>query len=169
MSYYTEIIDRIKEQVDENEYPPIYVGRIVNVRYTNCYAYALNIRISDMLKKIYYPGCINMEGNDSYIYSSDDLMKGLKKDLDFLGFSYRANSENLEDGEYRIGIYAFPTFHDLPIGFHFSRQDKDGCWSEKPSWKSRPRKFNYFGIDPPKLDAKICFKDVLILKKINKG
>ena len=94
------------------------------------------------------------------------LLERIKKDLEFLGFSFRCNDENLENNEYRIAIYAFSSFHDMPIGFHIARQDKDGYWSEKPNWKSKPRKIDYCGIDSPELiNAEPFYKTVLIVKK----
>ena len=83
---------------------------------------------------MWLPGCISDENLDKNIWSTPDLIERLKKDLDFLGISYRDNSNNLLEGEWRIAIYYEPAMHDFPIGFHISRQDIDGIWSEKPSY-----------------------------------
>ncbi len=89
---------------------------------------------------MWLPGCISDENLDKNIWSTPDLIERLKKDLDFLGISYRDNSNNLLEGEWRIAIYYEPATHDFPIGFHISRQDIDGIWSEKPSWEGKIKK-----------------------------
>lgn len=86
--------------------------------------------------------------------------------LDFLGISYRDNSNNLLEGEWRIAIYYEPTTHDFPIGFHISRQDIDGIWSEKPSWEGKIKKIGDKSNIPPNLEkSRLYLKNVLILSK----
>ena len=93
-------------------------------------------------------------------------MERLKKDLDFLGFSYRENDHSLKQGEYRIAVYVTPSIcYDMPIGFHFSRQDKDGYWSEKQNWKDKPQKLDYCGENQPEIPLQTSFKKILIIKK----
>ena len=166
MSYYSETVKRIKDQVNKNKYPPEFIKRIKPCfDFRNCYAYALNLNVNDIKKRIYFPGCISQKDENPYIFDSNSLVSRLKRDLEFLGFSYRENDEQLKEGEYRIAIYAFPSFHDMPIGFHISRQDMDGFWSEKPNWKDKPRMLKYSGVREPDIGKKTCFKTVLIIKK----
>ncbi|MBR3132967.1 MAG: hypothetical protein IKG42_02660 [Clostridia bacterium] len=167
MSYYADLVQQIKDKVAKNSYPPVFTKKNFNFSKRNCYAYALDLNVHDPKKRVLYPGCISSEKEDIDIYSVSGLLKRLQKDLKFLGFTFRPNNKKLEENEYRIAIYAFPSLHDTPIDFHFARQDKDGYWSEKPSWNSMPRKLDYCGIDSPKLvGEKPCYKQVLIIKKV---
>ena len=168
MSYYFNLVQQIKNEVAKKSYPPIFKENIFNLfSVRNCYAYALDLNVHDPKKRVLFPGCISSEKESLDIYSESMLLKRLERDLEFLGFTFRSNDENLEENEYRIAIYAFPAFYDMPIGFHIARQDKDGYWSEKPNWKSRPRKLDYCGINCPELvNAKPFYKTVLIIKKI---
>lgn len=166
MSYYSGLIQEIKRQVIVNNYPPVFEERIFSFTTRNCYAYALDLNVNDPKRRVFYPGCISSEKEELDIYNESDLLERLKKDLTFLGFSFRSNDKNLKENEYRIAIYAFPSIYDMPIGFHIARQDKDGYWSEKPNWNLKPRKLNYCGIEPPELiNAEPFKKDVLIIKK----
>lgn len=166
MSYYSDLVELIKDEVTKNTYPPVFTNKLFDFSIRNCYAYALNLNVTDPKKRVLYPGCISSENEKLDIYSEKMLLKRLEKDLKFLGFTSRSNDKNLEESEYRIAIYAFPSFHDMPIGFHIARQDKDGFWSEKPNWKSKPRKLDYSGIDCPELiGAEAFYKTVLIIKK----
>jgi hypothetical protein len=167
MSYYSNIVQKVKAAVAKNSYPPIFESKIINLSIRNCYAYALNLEVSDPNKRVFLPGCISSESENVNIFDGSKLMDRLKRDLEFLGFTFRPNDEHLNDGEYRIAIYGLPTFHDMPIGFHISRQDKDGYWSEKRNWKAKPQKLDYCGIEAPKLDGVVPFKtEVLIIKRI---
>ena len=168
MSYYEKLVQQIKDEIIKNEYPPVFKEQVFNFLKRNCYAYALDLNVHDSKKRVLYPGCISNQEENPDIYSGAMLLERLKRDLEFLGFTFRFNDKNLKDNEYRIAIYAFPSLcYDMPIGFHMARQDKDGYWSEKPNWNSEPRKLNYCGIEPPKLiNAEPFQKDVLIIKKI---
>ena len=167
MSYYSNIVQKVKTEVAKNSYPPIFESKIINLSVRNCYAYALDLNVSDPSKKVYFPGCISNEEEKPDIFDGSDLVKRLEKDLEFLGFTFRPNDEHLNDGEYRIAIYGLPTFYDMPIGFHISRQDKDGYWSEKRNWKAKPQKLDYCGTEAHKLDGVKPFKtEVLIIGKI---
>lgn len=167
MSYYEKIVQQIKDKVSENSYPPTFERKLLDLSVRNCYAYALDLDISDPQKRVFFPGCISSEEEKLDIFSGLDLLERLKKDLTFLGFSFRTNDQNLKEGEYRIAIYGLPTLHDMPIGFHISRQDKDGYWSEKRNWKSKPEKLDYSDFEAPKLVGVTPFRtEVLIIKRI---
>ena len=167
MSYYERIVQQIKNKVSANSYPPVFERKFLDFSVRNCYAYALDLDVSDPEKKVFVPGCISSENEQPHIFSGLDLAERLKKDLTFLGFTFRPNEQNLQEGEYRIAIYGLPTFHDMPIGFHFSRQDEDGYWSEKRSWKAKPEKLDYSDFEAPKLVGVTPFKaEVLIIKRI---
>ena len=167
MSYYSDLIEQIKDEVKKNTYPPVFEKKIFDFSVRNCYAYALNLNVSDRMQRVLYPGCISSENEKTDIYSEKMLLERLEKDLEFLGFTFRPNDKNLEESEYRIAIYAFPSFHDMPIGFHIARQNKDGIWSEKSNWKSKPRMLDYSGIDCPELiGVEPFYKTVLIIKKV---
>lgn len=167
MSYYSDVVQRVKDAVAKNSYPPIFQSKIINLSIRNCYAYALNLEVSDLNKRVFIPGCISSENEKMNIFDGSKLVERLKKDLQFLGFAYRPNDKELKNGEYHIAIYALPSYHDMPIGFHVSRQDKDGYWSEKRNWKAKPQRLNYCGIEAPELDGvKPFLTEVLIIRKI---
>ena len=167
MSYYSNIVQKVKAEVAKNNYPPIFESKIINLSVRNCYAYALNLEVSDPNKRVFLPGCISSESENVNIFDGSKLMDRLKRDLNFLGFAYRPNDKYLKGGEYRIAIYGLPTLHDMPIGFHISRQGKDGYWSEKRNWKAKPQRLNYCGTEAPKLDGvRPFFTEVLIIRKL---
>lgn len=143
MSYHTKKVEKIRQIVGNNKYSPIYDEKKWKYCKVNCYAYALNIPVSDRKKLIWIPGCISNEQEEKSIFSSIELIERIKKDLEFLNFSYREEDANspLLNGEWRIAIYYGKAIsHDWPIDFHISRQDADGIWSEKPSWKGKVKK-----------------------------
>lgn len=167
MSYHAMIVQQIKDKVSSNSYPPEFKRKFLDFSVRNCYAYALDLDVSDTKKEVFFPGCISSEDEKPDIFSGLDLLERLKKDLKFLGFTFRPNEKKLEEGEYRIAIYGLPTYYDMPIGFHISRQDKDGYWSEKRNWKSKPEKLDCSDFEAPKLVGVIPFRtEVLIIKRI---
>lgn len=167
MPYYERMTAKIKNVIKTNVYPPKFnKKRWKSVKHTNCYAYALDLTISDKKEQIFIPGCISNPDVIPAIFNPNELITRLKKDLDFLGLSYREDNGELKKGEWRIAFYSFPSFHDYPINFHFVRQDEDGCWSEKKSWKAMVSKEREKSDLPPDLseyDGKLI--GVLILSK----
>lgn len=84
----------------------------------------MDLPVSDRKKEIYILGCICGENTEMVIW--DDIAGKIKKDLRFLGISFRKNTAKIKKGEYRIAIYSVPTLHDCPLDFHIVRQDADG-------------------------------------------
>lgn len=139
MSYYTQKLKEIRQTLQELHsvpvFEPIKWKRMNSPIYTNCYAYCLNLDVTDPETIIFVPGCISNEHAETNIMNLSDLINNTKKDLHFLGISYREDDGSpLQDGEYKIAIYNHPIFPDTSIDFHFTRQDKDGNWSEKLGW-----------------------------------
>lgn len=164
MSYYSQTLENIRKVLRTNMYPPRFNKKRWKYVKVNCYAYALDLPINDRKKLIFIPGCICDENAEKAVYT--DVTGEVKKNLDFLGISYREDDGNLYKGEWRIAIYYIPTFHDLPIGFHIVRQDEDGCWSEKPSWKAKISRFDEKTDTPPELSKYgPKLESVLILSK----
>lgn len=164
--YYLRILKKIKEIVKNNQYPPKFNPKKWNFKKANCYAYALDLCLNDRKKQIFFPGCISDKNIDKTIWSLNDLVKRFKNDLDFLGISYRENDEILLNGEYRIAITYLPTYHDWPVNYHFLRQDCDGIWSEKRSWKAKVKKIdNKISSVPDLSKAQPILHKVLILSK----
>lgn len=165
-NYYVKKVKKIRTEISNNIYPPTFGCKKWRKRNRNCYAYSLDINISDPRKKIFIPGCISDEKVETEIYSTTELISRLKADLDFLGISYRENTHEIYKGEWRIAIYFMPEPHDLPIDFHISRQDFDGIWSEKPSWKAKVAQTENksdFPLDLSKYGLRL--ESVLILSK----
>lgn len=157
---------KVKDVLDSNLYPPIFEPEIWNrgKRGYNCYAYVLDVPVRDRLKQIWYPGFFC--GNFGEIYSTKTLIENVKLDLKSLGFSYREEDGFLFKGEYRIAIYYIPSFHDMPIGFHMVRQDEDGSWSEKSSWRSSVKVIKSKSDVPPDLSKyQVRFCKTLVVKK----
>lgn len=166
MSYYSEKVQKIREILESNTYPTKYMPRKWKWLKVNCYSYALNIPVSDEKQLIWIPGCISDEKEKPHIFSG--ITERLKKDLDFLGISYREDSgeATLNEGEWRIAIYKGPTLHDWPIEFHISRQDEDGIWSEKPSWNGKVQRIGKKSNKPHDLSKhNLYLETVLILSK----
>lgn len=165
-SYYVRKIEEIQRVLKNNKYPCRFDKIKFRRKKLNCYAYALDINVSDPKELLWFPGCISDENLDKNIWSTSDLIERLKKDLDFLGISYRDNSDNLSAVEWRIAIYYKPTMHDFPIDFHIYRQDIDGIWSEKPSWEGKIEKIGDKSNIPPNLEkSHLYLKNILILSK----
>ena len=162
-------IYRIREIIKQNTYPPSPPESDINkwekvMTTTNCYAYALDVPIEDQNQDIWIPGCPRFSSGDVHIYSG--VTKKIEQDLQFLGVSYREDNGILEEGEYRIAIYFRSTPHDWPIGFHVSRQDNTGRWSEKKSWDAVPSCIRDISDKPPDLSEHgFVLESVLILSK----
>ena len=167
MPYYERMTTKIKNVIKTNVYPPKFnKKRWKGVKHTNCYAYALDLPVRDTKMRIFIPGCISSPYVKSAIFNPNELITRLKKDLDFLGLAYRKDNGKLKEGEWRIAFYYFPTLYDLPIDFHFVRQDEDGYWSEKNSWKAMVSNENEKSDSPPDLsEYDLKFMGVLILSK----
>lgn len=162
-------IVKVQQVLAKNHYPPVFEPEKweKNRKYYSGYMYVLDVPIKDKLRHIWYPGVFSKRCREGDIYSSSSLVEYMKSDLDFLGFTYRDDDGTLNYGEWRIAIYYIPTLHDLPIGFHFVRQDKDGRWSEKPSWRRRVRIIYGKSDTPPELikyDAHLA-KTLVVKKK----
>lgn len=138
MSYYSEKIAEIRQTLQAKTSVPIFEPQKWKINntpiFTNCYAYCLDLNVSDPNTSIFIPGSISNEYAEKYIYSLDTLLQNIKNDLQFLGISYRDNTGLLQAGEYRIGIYTDYIYPNSPISVHFVRQDSDGKWSEKFGW-----------------------------------
>lgn len=166
MSYYSKKVQKIREILKSNTYPTKYMPKKWKWLKVNCYSYALDIPVNDPKKRIWIPGCISDENEEPYIFN--EITERLKKDLDFLGISYREDNgeASLYNGEWRIAIYYRPTPHDWPIGFHISRQDEDRIWSEKPSWKRDVQRIGEKSDKPYDLsEHNLHLETVLILSK----
>lgn len=157
-------VNKIKKILEETVYPPSYTPKKWKRKKVNCYAYALDIPVNDIGKNIWIPGCISGKNTEKVIWNY--ITEYVKKDLDFLGIKYRENDENLRKGEYRIAIYFRPSIHVCPLGFHLSRQDDDGIWSEKPSWDGKVHKIGEKSDTPPDLsEYDLYLENILILSK----
>ena len=168
MLYHTKKVEKIRQIVENNKYPPTYDEKRWKHCKVNCYTYALDIPVSDRKKLIWIPGCISNEQEERHIFSSIELMKRIKKDLDFLNFSYRENDAKfpLLSGEWRIAVYYRSYFHDWPISFHISRQDADEIWSEKPSWKGKVTKIGKKSDKPCDISKhELHLEKVLVISK----
>lgn len=164
MFYYSQKLEKIRNVLQTNMYPPKFNKKRWKYVKANCYAYALDLPISDWKKSIFIPGCIGEENAEKEIWT--EVTDKIKKDLNFLGISYREDDGVLYKGEWRIAIYYIPTPYDWPIGFHIARQDGDGCWSEKPSWKAKVRRFKKKTDTPPDLSKYgPKLESILILSK----
>jgi len=164
MSYYSRKVKKIRDILKTNQYPPEFNPERWKFIKCNCYAYALDLPVNDIAKKIFIPGCIADKNLEKEIWTG--VSKRVEKDLDFLGISYREDDGKLYNGEYRIAIYYIPTPHDWPIGFHISRQDVNGEWSEKKSWKAKVQKIGEKGDKAPDIsEYGPVLEKVLILSK----
>ena len=79
MSYYSDLIEQIKDEVKKNTYPPVFEKKIFDFSVRNCYAYALNLNVSDRMQRVLYPGCISSENEKPDIYSEKMLLERLEK------------------------------------------------------------------------------------------
>lgn len=163
MSYYSKKLENIREVLQTNTYPSKFNKKRWKYIKANSYAYALDLPINDRKKSIFIPGCICDENVEKEVMA--DVTGKVKKDLDFLGISYRGDNGVLYNGEWRIAIYFTATLHDCPIEFHFVRQDEDGAWSEKTSWKGKIRRFAKKDTPPDLSKYGLRLEKILILSK----
>ena len=120
----------------------MYPENWINMKETNCYAYALGLDIkeSDICKNAYQPGTIsetvNLRQYESFPY--EVLISGLENDLDVLGINYRLikPDEKIELNEWKI-VLMVKKYCDGLDNFHFLRQDIDGIWSHKVGYQHR--------------------------------
>lgn len=165
----TKDIEKVRKAQLTNLYPPMFdEERWKKSNGCNCYSYALDIPVKGRIKQIWIPGLLSDPKFDGRIWSAEELISNVKADLFNLGFSYRENDTILNDGEWRIAIYYIPTYHDMPIGFHFVRQDEDGSWSQKRFWNSRVEIIKEKDIVPPDLsEDRVMLCKTLIIGKVN--
>lgn len=117
--------------------------RIVKKRwnsYTNSYAYALNLNVRDIEKKIWVPG--NIAKILGYNVKNMDIIERFKADLDAMRIFYAEDFSNklerLEPGEWRIAIYRNKFPQNGEEEYVFIRQDQVTLtWSQKTSWNSK--------------------------------
>lgn len=145
MDYYKEKVNEIKAIVEINKYPTLFNPKECQLirKDTNCYAYALNIPVRDNRRKIWFPGCISNPKESLDIYSSNELIERLYGDLEYLGLKYQEVNRGIYLEGFLLAAYMIPSYHDYPIGFHFSRLDNDKTWSEKVSWDGEVRKVKH--------------------------
>lgn len=163
--YHSRKLKQILDAIKGCAAPPTYNPKKWRGKKLNCYAYALDLDIDDPKMSIWTPGQIASKNPKHQVYTN--VTEQVKKDLDVLGISYRENSDVLNPGEWKIAIYYKPSFHDWPIGFHFSRRDADGIWSEKNGWSRRGKINRYVAVDvaPNFRDYGLRLESVLILSK----
>lgn len=164
-------IDKIRKYLAKNCYPPKFDPKKWKnaQRGCNCYSYVLDIPVKDTSKDIWIPGCISNEDFDGDLWSPEHIVSNLERDLKSLGIQFRKDKSQLKKGEWRIAIYYISSYHDLPIEFHFARQDRDGKWSEKPSWNGKIESFTKKKDTPPDLsDYNLhLIKTLILCKKEN--
>ena len=120
--------DHIPGSGAELNYEP-HLWNGIDVRQTNCYAYALNDKTMGFanLGDTAYPGINAVEipnkNNQIYINLLIDDVRAMGKGIVQLDSQH----SNCVNGGYRI---AFCAYTDL-TGYHFYRQNKDGTWSHK--------------------------------------
>lgn len=106
----------------------------------NCYCYALgfltpeefNVPYHKLTSKHMSHNIGFISGNITDIDSKEEIVKNFLLDLDYLGikhFETDVNSKNRHGG-YKVSLY------NCYDDFHFSRQNKDGSWSQKIGYTS---------------------------------
>lgn len=79
MSYYFEKIAEIMQKMQSKKTAPVYEPDkwVVNDKplFTNCYAYALDLDVSDPETTIFIPGSISNENACKQIYTLDTFVK----------------------------------------------------------------------------------------------
>lgn len=140
MSYYSKKIKLLQKKARTLKYPLVYEPKRWRFVNAGSYAYALDLDISDPKQKVLIPGYISSEflsRHDRPILSANELMRRIKKDLKFLEIYYREEDDMIWDDEYRIAIYYKYIAIKRCIEYRVIRQDHNGKWSEKQSWKGQ--------------------------------
>lgn len=132
---YEDFINRAKEVVNNQTIPPLYNPDDYNDLHFNCYAYALQLCMD--CKDFYIiPGFMSKQINGRYEipYTKEYIIESFKKDCELLGLQVFQStiSEPINSDEYKIAVYIIENY-----GFHFSRLDNNGKWSEKPGWLNK--------------------------------
>ena len=102
--------------------------------YTNCYAYALNIKDNpDKISWAMQPGQSGGKNGIPNITSSSDqsyLVEAVKRDSKYYGFKFEeiGKHEACSNGCYKVALVVAPG-----RDYHWYRQNLDGTWSHKPS------------------------------------
>ena len=156
----------MKKQVKGNTYPPTFRMSKFKGKTMNCYAYCFDVAINDTAYDFLFPGCISRFDSPRDLYTEEQVISGFIRDAQYLGFSVREDDGRKDNSEYRVAVYIHPAFHDYPLGFHFSRQDADGTWSEKLGWDGPVQKNGIEGDIPENLEAEFMrLEKVFLLKK----
>jgi len=84
MSYYTQKLKEIRQTLQELHsvpvFEPIKWKRMNSPIYTNCYAYCLNLDVTDPETIIFVPGCISNEHAKTNIMNLSDLINNTNFD-----------------------------------------------------------------------------------------
>ena len=113
----------------------------VNIKNTNCYAYALGLDASiyDLDIDEFSPGfTIGEIPND---YSEESLLEYIVKDLDNLKIDFRFVNDYYKLGtrEWKMAIYGGQEYTiDSFDDFHFLRQTENGIWMHKQGYYDSP-------------------------------
>lgn len=167
---YDKKIEKIKKAVERNLYPPNFESKRWEKEQVNSYAYALDLKMKDKKKQIFFPGGISSKDTSKEVFSSDILVERIIRDLYFLGFMVKEEDKQMQlaEGEYRIAIYFIPAniSKRKPLHYHFVRQDNSKKWSHKPSIEAKAEVFLAESDEPPSLEKYgYRLKKVLIIKK----
>ena len=131
--YYTkEFIDHVRDLIHSQPMPPIYNPEewSQNPRDFNCYAYALQIKMS-LFDIEFKPGFTTGELVKRRDYTPEFILEKFFIDCENLGLNVTETTvdEEINDNEYKIAVYYIKGF-----SFHFAWQDKKGIWSHKHGW-----------------------------------
>lgn len=160
----------------------VYPESWINMRTTNCYAFALglDIRESSICSGAYQPGVISGKkeldlSNRQFLYS--DLIKCIEEDLNNLGILYREidTMDKVELNEWKMALFVETNSEcdeNYLSGFHFLRTNQKGNWVHKADYYTSPSKKDDFGQiikDPKECDFYFYeYKKCYALKLNNK-
>ena len=160
----------------------VYPESWINMRTTNCYAFALglDIRESSICSGAYQPGVISGKkeldlSNRRFLYS--DLIKCIEEDLNNLGILYREidTMDKVELNEWKMALFVETNSEcdeNYLSGFHFLRTNQKGNWVHKADYYTSPSKkddFDQIIKDPKECDFYFYeYKKCYALKLNNK-
>lgn len=131
-----EFINHVKLLSSLRPIPPLYNPDEWDGSF-NCYMYALNI-CSDFIGYRTNPGFLVEDVKQEYTkkeglldYDKKNLIQLFKEDCKELKLKVKETSmnEKVEFNEYKIAVYL-----NSNGGYHFTRLDSNGGWSEKNGW-----------------------------------
>ena len=130
MDFTKEFINRARNAIHNQSIPPVYNPVEWEGKKFNCYAYALQIKMSINPMELGVGFTTGKEAKRKE-YTAEFVLEQFLIDCKNLNLncSKIQIDDQIEKDEYKVALYVWKNW-----SYHLKRQDRDGNWSEKRGW-----------------------------------